>query len=287
MGKTGSCHDTTPCAVVTSANCVQVNIEPLDEMQGVCKGDPASSYFLAIMSLLASILVGGIKVEGVDLSNVISELRRLIGKNSDSIKTLVERFEDEVRITIPSDTCFGVVSSKNDFYNKVVSKVCDLVESVSELSSTVNQGGSNYNTFVTNIANTVASKIVSKNGGVHLHQDGTIELLGMIPIGGRIWGDFDLTKFDSSGKGLQEFQNFHICNGLDGIPDIREYGAYMASANVPAVSRAARTLFGSTVGSVKTVAHLPVNQSGTGASTSIEGVRSVMGYYGIWIQRIK
>jgi len=241
---------------IVSSYCVNWQGKPFETL-GVCTGDNLTEVGETILNELVKLEQG----EGITIDDILAGCADLDLKiqNSDKslksfIKILLEQgcsFETAIsQVTVQLneafqvDTkCIGEVTSKQDFNQKVVDKLCDMQNQLTILQESFQEQEGEQSEILTTIKEIIGDSILNKitncNGAIVKNGSGdtaTLEFRGMIPIGGRIYGDFDLTKFDNTGKGVDIYCGYALCNGKNGTVDMRDFVPAMAT-NIPGVTR--------------------------------------------------
>lgn len=236
---------------VTSSHCVNWQGASYPNLN-ICVGDTLSEVGEFILSKLISLS----KAEGITVSDLVSGCDDLDIKlkNSDSslhaifslileeqcsiedaIKKLNVKVEDSV-ITVDASKLCPDAKTISEVQQCVIDNVVSIKKSLENLSKNLGNLSSENNTIVESISRTIGdfllSNLKSCNAGIETSGTGknaTINLLGINPPGAYIWGEFDISKFDSTGLGTDIYCGYALANGRNGTIDMRNRIPSMAA----------------------------------------------------------
>lgn len=243
---------------ITSSHCVSWQGEAYENL-GICTGDTLTEIGEVILNKLEDFAEG----EGIKLSSLTTDCEALNVKlqntdkslfqivklaldNQCGLQTAIDQLQvqiDGLKITVDySQLCEDIVTP-SDLQQCMIDNIVNLKNQLEQLSNQLGQLGNSQNTIVQNIntqvGNTLLQKINSCNGGIQKNGSGenaTLDFVGIVPPGGYIWGEFDISKFDSTGMGTGIYCGYALANGFNGTIDMRNRTASMA-ANIPGVTR--------------------------------------------------
>jgi len=205
---------------------------------GICKGDRLNEIEKIILIKILEVFNGTditldtltAKCEEVNNKLLNSDKKllsvlKIILDNQCDLKTAIDGISYEP--WIHPQLCFSsAVTNRTEWELEISKKVCQLIDDL----ATIQSSSTNTTTVVENILKT---KLNSCNGGITATGTGStfqVSFKGIIPIGGRLFGDFPSSSFNATGEGLNELCGFALCNGLNGTPDLRDYVPAMASS---------------------------------------------------------
>lgn len=223
------------CVDMTSSDCVKYVGDAVEAL-GICNGDTITEVVEVILARLQVVAEGkGIKLN--DLVAGCADLDLLI-QNSDKelasiLKIILDRecslqsqittintvINTTTPITVDLKCLPSTINTRAKLDQGLIDAICALTDRVATLEANIPQ-----NTSITEVVTDILfDKLKSCNGGIEVSGIGvnrTFNFTGMIPVGGRIFGEFPLNLFDNSGKGSGIFCNFALANGLNGTRDM-------------------------------------------------------------------
>lgn len=246
-----------------SSNCVIWQGDAYERF-GICTGDTITEVTEVVLYKLIEFAEG----EGIHLAHLTAgctELEDKLRRTDYSLFQIVDllfkencRLDEAVtrlgatidsasRITIDT-SCLTTtpIRTREELDRAFLEAICTNTERLDALTSGLSapSGGSDssgdlLSTIREEIGNFLLAKLGSHNGVVEKTGSGSaanINIIG-VPMRGTVFGDFDLTKFDSTGKGTGIYTNFALANGNNGTIDMRGYVPSMATT----ISGVART----------------------------------------------
>lgn len=239
--------DSNNCTVITSSNCViyQGNPSPL---LSICAGDNLTETIASIISFVTALSDGSGIFLNVD-SNCTYFSAQMAGKDK-SLFNIVQSLINstcDINSRIPTSSSFtydykGVVSptenSENGVVQGIINQLADVTEDVEFITDGI--GNSSFSSFIDdNVGNGLLNHIQNGYGVTKTGSGSTanVSFYGAVPPKTPIWCFADLSNFEASGKGKAgtPYENWYICNGINGTPDMRGWTPAGAT-NLPGIN---------------------------------------------------
>lgn len=251
------------CADPISDKCVLYTGEAIPVL-GICTGDRLDEITETILNKLLGYADGaGIKLSDITgdcpfvsefLANSDKSLHSLIQglfDNDCTLRQLISDLKDGLEPPFSFDTkCLTVPSSasRNQIIQSNINKTCELdekvnsiIEQLGEITSQLgddDEGGIDEaikeivgNSLIENIT-ACQQHIIQKTGS---GKNAKLNFIGLPPPGTLLFGVYNISDFDSTGKGLASrgMCGWNIANGLNNTVDMRGFTPAGATAGIP------------------------------------------------------
>lgn len=236
---------------ITSSHCVNWQGEAYSNF-GICTGDSLTEVGVSILNKLIEFS----KAEGIHINDITTDCEHLNVKLkntdkslysivnlilneqcsfTDALKLLDAKIENSV-ITVDASKLCADARNMNDIQQCIIDNVVTIKKSLENLTKNLGDISSDNNTIVENISNTIGDFLISNlkscNAGIETTGSGkntSINILGINPPGAYVWGEFDISKFDSTGLGSGIYCGYALANGRNGTIDMRNKIPSMAA----------------------------------------------------------
>lgn len=248
------------CTNPVSDKCVFYTGERIEELD-ICTGDTLEEVTQVLIGRLLAhsqgldIHLSEIEFNCEFVQNTIAQqdpsLYNLIQQlyNQDcQLKDLIQEVKDSLEPPFAFNTsCLTVPEqpSRNEIIQAAITKLCSLDTTVqqiiADLSTEEEPGEDNTNSILTSVYNIVgnmlATNISSCQKNIQVTGEGQntqLKFIGQPPIGTILFGNYNVSSFDNSGRGLEAagMCGWAIANGQNGTTDMRGFTPAMAT-NVP------------------------------------------------------
>lgn len=235
----------------TSSHCVSWQGETYANL-GVCRGDTLTEVGEVVLKKLEDFAKGEgislktltakcesveVKLKNTDYS--LYQILKLILDSHCDLETAVSTLNakvDDLKITLDGSQLCPSATTQQQIQQCVIDSVVELQKGlnniINQLGDVVNNTSSINTTINNSVGNFLLDRINSCNGGIQKNGSGstaTLDLVGIVPPGGYIWGEFDLSKFSSTGIGNDIYCGYALANGRNGTYDMRNEIPSMAS----------------------------------------------------------
>jgi len=250
----GGCPDSSR----TSSHCVTWQGETYENL-GICTGDTLTEVGETILQKIEQFAQGqGIKVQDLtadceqlnkELQNtdktLYSVLKLILNKQCsfDEAVAALQAGIDSLNYNLDYSGVGCTTQSRQQSEQCLIDTVAELKQQVEDLYAQLGVVASNANGFSSTVNNivsqTLANRITSCNAGIQVSGSGenvALNFVGIVPPGGYLWGEFDITKFDNTGMGTGIYCGYALANGRNGTIDMRNRIPSMA-ANIQGVPR--------------------------------------------------
>lgn len=236
---------------MTSSNCVLWQGQTYANL-GVCTGDSLTEVGDVVLKNLEQFALG----EGFSLKNLTAKCENLEVKlkntdyslyqivklaldNQCDLQTAIDTLNATVeasKVTIDATQLCPSATTNQEVQQCIVDSVVELKKSLENIITQLGDVTNNSSSITTTISSTIGqflfNNINSCNGGIQKSGSGAtaqIDFVGIIPPGGYIWGEFDISKFDSTGMGTDIYCGYALANGRNGTIDMRHRVPSMSS----------------------------------------------------------
>ncbi len=250
----GTCTD----ASRTSSHCVIWQGAAYENL-GICTGDMITEVGEVILKKLEDFAAGkGISLRDMtvdceslnkDIQNTdksLFALLKLALSNQCGLDEAINKLKLDVESLIYNLDYSGLgceITTQQQGQQCLIDNVKSLKAQISALEQQlgiVTDSSNNLTNVINNTVNDViATKITSCNAGIQQTGSGStfaLNFVGIVPPGGYLWGEFDISKFDNTGKGTDIYCGYALANGRNGTIDMRNEVPSMA-ANIQGVPR--------------------------------------------------
>lgn len=244
----------------TSSHCVVWQGESFPTL-GICTGDTLTEVEDVVLRKILDFAEGkGIKISdlSVGCEDLNTELKNsdktlftildIILKKECSMSEAIKQLQlkvDGLEYNLNYEGLCESITTNQQGQQCVIDTVKSLKQQLTALEQQLgvisNSSNSSTITQIVNnlVGDTLAQKIQSCNAGIQKQGSGAntvLNFVGIVPPGGYLWGEFDISKFDSTGMGTDIYCGYALANGRNNTIDMRNEIPSMAS-NIPGVSR--------------------------------------------------
>lgn len=236
---------------MTSSHCVLWQGQTYANL-GVCTGDSLTEVGDVILKSLENLE----KSEGIYIKNLTAKCEDLEVKlkntdyslyqivklaldNQCDLQTAIDELNATVeasKVTIDATQLCPSATTNQEVQQCVVDSIVELKKSLENIIIQLGDVPNNSSSITTTISTTIGqflfNNINSCNGGIQKSGSGAtaqIDFVGIVPPGGYIWGEFDISKFDSTGMGTDIYCGYALANGRNGTIDMRHRIPSMSS----------------------------------------------------------
>ena len=236
-----SSNQSKGCPTLVSDRCVKYT-GPAFPQFNVCTGDTVAEDIEIILNKLAEYAIG----EGIELPDITNNCTFvtdfLAGKDKDLVTLVQALFDidcnlkeyiDEVnnKIEPPFSFTTGCITvpgefSRNKFIQAIADKTCQNTEQINQITDSLGD----TNDLLSNIEAIIGNKVLEMFNSCqnNLTKTGSgntasILLTAQCPIGTILFGNYPLSSFDNTGKGLNTASmcGWAVANGNNGTVDMR------------------------------------------------------------------
>lgn len=272
MGSGCNSNTTPKCPEdqMTSSNCVLWQGQAYPNL-GVCTGDSLTEVGDVILKNLEQFAEGEgfslktmtakcetleVKLKNTDYS--LYSIVKLALDNQCDLQSAIDQLNatvEENKVTIDATKLCPAAETNQEIQQCIIDSIVELKKSLenitTQLGDVTNNSTSITNTITSSIGQFIQANINSCNGGIQKSGTGAtakIDFVGIVPPGGYLWGEFDISKFDSTGMGTDVYCGYALANGRNGTIDMRHRIPSMSS-KIQGVTRSFTSL--TDVGSVQ------------------------------------